>query len=891
MYSIITNKFFYLKVLIFIGTLNLIAQNRIPSIYVNDLPVNRVCHTMQLDSIRRSKYNLPSLLDEEKNFQKNIARFEAMRKGSRTTTDTTYIPVIVHVVHNGEAVGTGTNISEAQIQSQFDALNEDFNKIINTNGYNTNPVGAVMFIKFVRATIDLQGKILAEAGVHRYNGGRTAWSITNVENSLKPTTIWDPTKYLNIWTVRFSGTDATTLGYAQLPNLSQLDGLDPVEGGATTDGLVIRFNVFGRTSNINPPYNLGRTATHEMGHIFGLRHIWGDLSNCTGTDYCNDTPPTSDPIYGCPSSYASCTAGVQAMYQNYMDYADDRCMNIFTNDQKTRILTVLQNSPRRKELPNSNVYVVSSVPSADFSVSQQSACVGNVITFTDKSSRNPTSRIWTITNSNKQVVTTSSLNTFTYAFSNIGNYTVQIIATNTFGSDTLVRQNYISILSSNQASMPFLADMESSSTVLGNWLFYTPENVKPWTYSSQASGFGTGSRSIICNNYDSTYDQTDKESGIISPKFNFTGGANAYLSFNVAYTPYKSSSTSFPEYYYDTLNIYYSTNCGQTKTSLWKKGGINLSTAPPTYQSFVPTSSQWRTEQISLAFLNGQSNLQFYFINKSGWGNVLYLDNINIQMPNRTTVPASNFSTNPQVACSGDNIALSDQSSQYPTSWKWAINDVSNVLSPLTSSGQNIVAILYTAGTYNVSLTASNSLGTGNTLTKTNNIVIYPKPTLTLSANLKDGLAKCGQVITLTVSGATNYQWFNSRSFGEISSSNSNIITDTVNYTSTYSVVGIDSKGCKNVVSLSVPVENSGCLTGIENSIELPNSMEIYPNPNNGKFKVNSHTRNKLVIIDLMGNIVFEQIIEPGIIEMDTHLIPGLYYYYTGTKRGKIIIE
>ena len=94
------------------------------------------------------------------------------------------------------------------------------------------------------------------------------------------------------------------------------------------------------------PFNLGRITTHEVGHWLGLRHIWGD-GDCLADDYCNDTPPAEAPNNTCAKN-VSCNS--PDMIENYMDYTTDECMNIFTQDQKIRMHTVLRNSPRRKEL-------------------------------------------------------------------------------------------------------------------------------------------------------------------------------------------------------------------------------------------------------------------------------------------------------------------------------------------------------------------------------------------------------------------------------------------------------------------------------------------------------------------------------------------------------------
>ena len=268
------------------------------------------------------------------------------------------IPVVVHIIHNGEPVGTGANISYEQVVSQIEVLNEDFRKKAGTNGFNTHPAGVDTEIEFYLATTDPDGNILSEPGVDRFNGGRASWPKGAIRNPIdvliKPITIWNPNGYFNIWTVDFGGfVGRNLLGYAQFPTNSNLRGLEADGGSAETDGIVIGYKYFGSSEKGNfpdliAPYDLGRTTTHEVGHWLGLRHIWGD-GDCLADDYCIDTPRSAAPNNTCTENI-SCNS--TDMIENYMDYTSDGCMNIFTQDQTIRMQAVLRNSPRRKELVN-----------------------------------------------------------------------------------------------------------------------------------------------------------------------------------------------------------------------------------------------------------------------------------------------------------------------------------------------------------------------------------------------------------------------------------------------------------------------------------------------------------------------------------------------------------
>ncbi|MCF8444904.1 MAG: zinc-dependent metalloprotease, partial [Crocinitomicaceae bacterium] len=154
---------------------------------------------------------------------------------------------------------------------------------------------------------------------------------------------WDPNSYLNLWVFPLSN---GLLGYATFPS--------DLNASPELDGVVISTTAFGAFGNLNATNNLGRTATHEVGHWLNLRHIWGD--DFCGDDFVNDTEPAEDPNYNCPNfphnDFNSCgTAENGEMYMNYMDYVDDACMNMFTYGQVDRMWAVLNSS--RFDLLNS----------------------------------------------------------------------------------------------------------------------------------------------------------------------------------------------------------------------------------------------------------------------------------------------------------------------------------------------------------------------------------------------------------------------------------------------------------------------------------------------------------------------------------------------------------
>jgi hypothetical protein len=298
-----------------------------------------------------------------------IAKMKANQAAGKSTSVVVTIPVVIHIIHNGTAIGTGANIAEARAISQITVLNQDFRRMTGTPGFNTNPVGADIEIQFCLAKTDPDGALTT--GINRVNLGVANWStMAQVEGTLKPQTQWDPTRYFNIWVCQFSSAPtaelAGTLGYAQFPSTSGLAGLGVNGGLAATDGVIIDYRTFGSKTLANvgtyfTDNDKGRTATHEIGHCFGLRHIWGDGTgdettaspDCTATDYCADTPQAGWEHYVC-GTFDTCPGSPgNDMVENYMDYSADACMNLFTQNQKDRMQAVLTNSPRRASLVTS----------------------------------------------------------------------------------------------------------------------------------------------------------------------------------------------------------------------------------------------------------------------------------------------------------------------------------------------------------------------------------------------------------------------------------------------------------------------------------------------------------------------------------------------------------
>lgn len=288
----------------------------------DDSPRRRLCASTPVQA-RILELN-PELrvrqLELETATRARLATGEVIRRGLLT------IPVYVHVVYNTAE----QNISEAQVQSQIDVLNQDFRA--------TNPDLANVPSVWRPLATDAQLQFRIE-GITRTRTDRPSFTS---DDQVKFTAmgghdVIDPSRYLNIWVCNLT----PWLGYAQFPGMP-----------AATDGVVVLYTAFGTTGTVLPPFDLGRTTTHEIGHYLNLRHIWGDslVASCNDDDGVADTPSQLGPNSGKPTfPRITCNTGPNGnMFMNYMDYVDDDTMFMFTTQQVLRMRTAL--SSQRPDL-------------------------------------------------------------------------------------------------------------------------------------------------------------------------------------------------------------------------------------------------------------------------------------------------------------------------------------------------------------------------------------------------------------------------------------------------------------------------------------------------------------------------------------------------------------
>lgn len=591
--------------------------------------------------------NEGKLRQTDEQFEQWLARRELTRRmlnqqkqqeeTQRTKGDTYQIPVVVHIIHNGEPIGIGTNLSDAQILSQIEVINKDFQRL-NTDAANTpaefQPVAGSMDIEFILARRDPTGQ--PTTGINRVLGTKTSWTMGD-NAMLKSLSYWNANDYLNIWVVKFSG---ATVGYAQFP-VSDLEGLENYRDGlAATDGVVIDYTAFGTVDagpyDLDPRFNKGRTATHEIGHFFGLRHIWGDAT--CGTDYVEDTPTQRTQTNNCPSHPQTTICGVSIvkMFQNYMDYTNDACMNIFTQGQIGRMETILNDDavPRRKSLLTSpglldpsctkiDVAILALVspgiincnPQAEFKINIRNvscSTISSIKTTHTIQGGNPV--INTIPLSTPLAINEQRIITIPNIALGEGNNAISLQVTeadNKPDEDPANSSLAFNIaIDHSQDRIP----LRENFTAL-NWTTVSPQAGLAW--QAAATNFGN-SASVQAHN--STAIGT--EAWLATPVLDFSKTTKASMFFDLSY--------AWNQTHNDRLRVLASTDCGVSYQALPfdRQGSAlanTLASAP-----WVPASpSQWQLRHyVNLNELTGQQHVRIAFVFTNATGNNIYLDNI-----------------------------------------------------------------------------------------------------------------------------------------------------------------------------------------------------------------------------------------------------------------------
>lgn len=568
--------------------------------------------------------------------EKRIRESNTMSIFSEAVTYT--IPVVVHIIHNGETIGQGANLSMNRILSQIQALNEDFRRQ-NKDTTNTPAIfkgsATDTKIEFVLAKRDPEG--LPTNGVTRAKGSKESYAL-NDNWLIKSHSYWPAEDYLNIWVAPLSG---QLMGFAQFPQSTTQPGLEDASANRLTDGVVIAYEYFGINETLTP-ISKGRTATHEIGHFLGLRHIWGD-GGCNQDDYCEDTPNADKANYGCPSGEViSC--GNSSMYQNFMDYTDDGCMNLFTFNQMERMHVVLQNSPRRSSLIVSKAGEAPETVAYDLGIKKIIApypiicdnAIEPELLIKNYGSQDISSfkLLFTVNNDtvdslyqsiNLQPMDSLKVSFPTYVLSDTSDFLFDFyIKEVNEAEDGNPDNNHKGVLVHLpvRSPLPFYEDFEDTIHV---GTIVDPDERLGWEVTSAPDATETN-MALGLASYDYSADAGEQDF-FFTDIFDLIGYKTAQLTFRIAYAQYSRASR-------EGFKVMMSTDCGlnyHSENILFEQYGSELATAQRTTSFFIPSGRlEWKEITIDLSSYVEKENLRLAFVGINDYGNNIYLDDIHV---------------------------------------------------------------------------------------------------------------------------------------------------------------------------------------------------------------------------------------------------------------------
>ncbi len=550
----------------------------------------------------------PQFVINQQNLEAFTQQFIAERKLNKTAKASVVIPIVFHIIHNYGS----ENIPDSRIFDQMEIINKDFQRL-NADTNSTNPlfqsIAANPDVEFRLAKIDPSGN--CTNGIVRVVSPLTV----NANNNVKALSYWPNNKYFNIWVVSsISGAPAGSviLGRSQFPG-----------GSNSTDGILLRSEVCGNTTAFS---NFGRTLTHELGHSYNLRHIWGDAT--CGNDQVGDTPPHNGPNDGCPNnSTSNCFGSVSVdMDENYMDYTNGSCQNMFSVGQDDRMQAVIYGAVNGRNnmwtaanrlLTGTNDGYIAGLcaPKADFAL-QASVCTNAPVQTNNFSWGGSGSYKWVAPDGTPSIDTNRILN---IQFANEGIFPIKLVVTNATGSDSITK--FIRVINqTSSVSAPYtenfeIADFEQKGGVIES------KDAKRWERTATV-GFSNTNSFILRNASGNTSGAID---AFILPNLNLSNVNTGFLKYKRAYAQKSAANT-------DVLKVLYSFNCGQTFLPKQTRSGAALATAPNSSSStWAPSGpTQWKKDSIGLSNLLRKSSALIKFEFEAGGGSNIYIDDIEI---------------------------------------------------------------------------------------------------------------------------------------------------------------------------------------------------------------------------------------------------------------------
>lgn len=550
----------------------------------------------------------PAIRERRTAYMNAAAQWLTRNNVQRNSQNPVIVPVVFHIMHdNGEE-----NISKAQILDQLRIMNEDFRRQ-NADTVNTpapfKTIAADCMIEFRLAQIAPDGS--CTDGIVRVQTNLT----NNATDDVKDLSSWDNDRYMNIWVVKsiynFVGANGMILGYAYYP------GTAP----PGYDGLIIRADYTGSIEYADA--QVGRTATHEIGHYLDLIHIWGD-SNC-GDDQVSDTPPAVDPNFGCPTFphvRPACNPSPDGeMFMNYMDYANDVCMNAFTYGQKTRMEAVFANFRSNLVSPANHTSTgIFNTPVAcqlvpDFRANRLVICEGDSVKFTDQSwNGTATSRTWNISGG---VVAPSSDSIIWIRFNTAGTYDITLDVANAAGLVSKNKNGYIIVKPATaQFTGLYSENFDNNFNLPSSGIdqIAAVNSFIPTTLSSFSFPMSFYKPSAIA--------AADTFNVVVLPECDFSLYNNLKLNFKIAGRLTDALSQAL-------LRVEVSNNCGVTWQPRFNHRGTALFSAVGS-ASFIPSLTDWKQESVSISSLSGSTKGLIRFILHSDKLSEFYIDDIQV---------------------------------------------------------------------------------------------------------------------------------------------------------------------------------------------------------------------------------------------------------------------